>query len=316
MIALLWVILVVGVLWLALSLLPAGADGHGPLPYLIALTSFLWIPFTAIAIGGALLHNWTLALCAALACCLSSLPKLIYHRRSMASSQSQGAFNVMTLNCRYGRADAAAIVQAVRNHDIAVLALQELTDELVSALNVAGLDDLLSYRQLGEARTSDNGGFNGIWIRVEPSDASPITAMIPAADVPGVCFPINATRSITFVSAHPKSPMRGCRDWSAGIIGLGELASTQKAHDITVVMGDLNSGIAHPSFRALLRSGFMDAALFQTNGQQATFPSWLHWPRIILDHILFTHGLHASNVRSFVVQGSDHLALMATLSLE
>ena len=59
----------------------------------------------------------------------------------------------MTLNCRYGRANAAAIVSAVKEHDVAVLALQELTDDLVAALDEAGLSDLLPYRQLrGEQR--------------------------------------------------------------------------------------------------------------------------------------------------------------------
>ena len=222
----------------------------------------------------------------------------------------------MTLNCRYGRANAAAIVSAVKEHDVAVLALQELTDDLVAALDEAGLSDLLPYRQLGENKDTDNGGFNGIWIRIEPSDTSPITAVIPAADVPGVCFPIDAMRGITFVSTHPKSPMRGCRDWSAGIIGLGELATSQKQGDITVVLGDLNSGTDHPSFRKLLDAGFQDAALTEAKGRRATFPSWLPWPRLILDHILFTAGLTASDVRSFTVNGTDHLALAATLTLK
>ena len=48
----------------------------------------------------------------------------------------------------------------------------------------------------------------------------------------------------------------------------------------------------------------------------AKFPSWLPWPRIILDHVLFTKGLDASDVSSFCVEGSDHLALVATLTLK
>ena len=76
-------------------------------------------------------------------------------------------------------------------------------------------------------------------------------------------------RGITFVSAHPKSPMRGCKEWSAGIIGLGELATTQKQGDITVVLGDLNSGTDHPSFRKLLNAGFKDAALCEAKGRHA-----------------------------------------------
>ena len=51
-----------------------------------------------------------------------------------AEAAKHGRFRVMTLNCRYGRANAAAIVSAVKEHDVAVLALQELTDDLVAAL--------------------------------------------------------------------------------------------------------------------------------------------------------------------------------------
>lgn len=336
----LWVVLLVCIAWIALSEIPAGWDGHLPLPYLIALTPLLWIPTLAIAVAGFVMRDTALGMVAAIACVASLLRKIAYwnnnlvarntaqmvadklaekretHRETNAAEAAKhGRFRVMTLNCRFGRANAAAIVSAVKEHDIAVLALQELTDDLVAALDEAGLPDLLPYRQLGERKDTDNGGYNGIWIRIEPGDTSPVTVEIPAADVPGICFPIDAMRGITFVSAHPKSPMRGCRDWSAGIIGLGALATTQKPGDITVVMGDLNSGTDHPSFRKLLDTGFQDAALAEAKGRRATFPSWIAWPRLILDHILFTAGLAASDVRSFTVNGTDHLALIATLTL-
>ena len=340
----LWIVLLICVLWIALSEMPAGWDGHLPLPYLIALTPLLWIPTLAIATIGAVRHDTALAVVAAISCVASLLRKIAYWNNNLTSintaqmvadkiaenretsretyvstaaeAAKHGRFRVMTLNCRFGRANAAAIVSAVKERDIAVLALQELTDDLVAALDEAGLSELLPYRQLGEGKDTDNGGFNGVWIRVEPSDTSPVTAAIPAADVPGVCFPIDAMRGITFVSAHPKSPMRGCSDWSAGIIGLGELATTQNKGDITVVLGDLNSGTDHPSFRKLLDAGFTDAALVEAKGRRATFPSWLPWPRLILDHVLFTKGLTASDVRSFTVNGTDHLALAATLTLK
>ena len=340
----LWIVLLVCVVWIALSEMPVGWDGHLPLPYLIALTPLLWIPTLAIAIAGIATHDTALAVVAAIACIASLLRKIAYwsnnltsintaqmvadklaekrgtsretHVSTAAEAAKHGRFRVMTLNCRYGRASAAAIVSAVKERDIAVLALQELTDDLVAALDEAGLSDLLPYRQLGENKETDNGGFNGVWIRVEPSDTSPVTVEIPAADVPGVCFPIDSMRGITFVSAHPKSPMRGCRDWSAGILGLGELATSQKKGDITVILGDLNSGTDHPSFRGLLAAGFKDAALDEAKGRRATFPSWIPWPRLILDHVLFTAGLDTSDVRSFTVNGTDHLALAATLTLK
>ena len=183
-------------------------------------------------------------------------------------------------------------------------------------LTEADINELLPYHQFGDAKETDNGGFNVIYSRYEPSAAVPNVVSIPASDVPAITLKTSGNRTVTLCSAHPKSPMRGCRDWSAGIIGLGELATSQKQGDITVVLGDLNSGTDHPSFRKLLDAGFQDAALTEAKGRRATFPSWLPWPRLILDHILFTAGLTASDVRSFTVNGTDHLALAATLTLK
>ena len=75
----------------------------------------------------------------------------------------------MTVNCRYGRADAHAIVREVRQRHIDVLATQETTDDLVERLREAGLDSLLPHRQLGTSRPTDNGGYNALFSRFEPS---------------------------------------------------------------------------------------------------------------------------------------------------
>ena len=162
---------------------------------------------------------------------------------------------------------------------------------------------------------------------MEPAEQTPTGVPIPAADVPTVTLPVTSTFNITFASAHPKSPQRSCKDWSAGIIGLGALAkSANKDRDrnaddscnnreIAVLMGDLNSSIVHPSFRELLASGFHDAALVEARGEHPTYPSWLKWPRIVIDHILFTDFMTASNVRAVFIDGTDHLGLTATLTI-
>lgn len=213
----------------------------------------------------------------------------------------------------------------VRDEDVAVLALQELTEDLVRQLDAAGLAELLPYRQLGDPQASDNGGFNGVWLRVEPAQSTPTGVAIPAADVPAVTLQVSPMRDITFASAHPKSPQRGCREWSEGIIGLGALAHPQQnlaapdapAHEtITVILGDLNSSIPHPSFRKLLASGFHDAALDEAKGLHPTYPTWLPWPRIVIDHVIFTDHLHASDIQAVHIDGSDHMALAATLTLQ
>lgn len=49
----------------------------------------------------------------------------------------------MTMNCRYGRADAAEIIRNIRERNISVLALQEVTDDLITRLTEADINELL-----------------------------------------------------------------------------------------------------------------------------------------------------------------------------
>ena len=165
MIIALWIALIICVVWIALGEMPAGWDGHLPLPYLIALIPLLWIPTLAIAVAGFALHEPALGGVAAVVCLASLLRKIAYWMENLnspntaqrvaeklaekretsretgdeavAESAKHGRFRVMTLNCRFGRANAAAIVSAVKKHDIAVLALQELTDDLVAQLDAS-----------------------------------------------------------------------------------------------------------------------------------------------------------------------------------
>lgn len=351
------------VLWWALRFLPAGAEGHLPLPYLIALIPFLWIPALLLAVVAVVLGCWPLA-AAAVALAVIVALRVPLHRLSLRETyretkretyrethpdtsdttargydeQPDAPITVMTLNCRFGRADADAIMDAVRAHDVDVLALQELTADLVGALDAAGIRDVLPHRQLGEDRPTDNGGFNGLWTRLAPVAAASSSAEIPAADVPMIVASptLNGQSAdapdsaIAFASAHTKSPMRGCRAWSQGIVGLGWLAlrqghSTQPSDDAhaptlpstaaTVVLGDLNCGIDHPSFRKLLAAGFRDASMSALRKPMVSFPSWLAWPRIELDHVLISGGIDAERVETLTIHGSDHLATVAALRI-
>lgn len=321
-------------LWWALRFLPAGADGHGPLPYLIAFVRFLWIPSIILSAIALIFHHWIIAALAAILAILTGSFAAPWYRKTRHAPARQDQtrqqrspdreiqhtdnhYSVMTLNCRYGLADPQSIIDAVRSNEVSILALQELTQNLVSALDQAGITKLLPYRQLGKAQENDNGGFNGIFSAIRPDVHTERTIDVAAADVP-YC----EINGVAVYSAHPKSPMRGCREWSHGIISLAtlgrctadnnrlpEAASTTEA----IIMGDLNSNLDHPSFRKLLDAGFADAGLDTSHAAAASFPQWLVWPRLELDHILVTSGIAASNVRTLAIPGSDHLALLAQL---
>ncbi|MBM6700238.1 endonuclease/exonuclease/phosphatase family protein [Bifidobacterium pullorum subsp. saeculare] len=327
---LLWALVAVCVLWVTLSCLPAGWDGRVPvLPYLIALQPFLWIPMAVVCVAALCLGEMPAATGALVAAVLAVARRpLTNHTQRVSARESleraehaTAQLTVMTLNCRYGRADARAIVRAVRERGITVLALEELDDALVAALEREGLRELLPHRCLGEGKESDNGGFNGIWTKDEPVATAADVASIPAADVPAAVLRAGGA-TVLLAAAHTKSPMRGPCDWSDGIRGLARLivhttpaAAADAAFDAVVVMGDLNADIDHPSFRTLLKAGFRDAGLAAASRRQPTFPRWLPWPRIVLDHVLFTDRLAVTRTAAFVVEGTDHLALTATLAV-
>ncbi|WP_175578388.1 endonuclease/exonuclease/phosphatase family protein [Bifidobacterium jacchi] len=340
---LIWTCLVILALWIALGSLPAGADAHMPLPYMIALIPLMWVPAAALAILAAVMRNWP-ALAVALALLLAArlrhlrywLHPLQKHDGSSTAippvKSASATVTTMTLNCRYGRADASDIVAKVRDHHVDVLALQEMTDDLVKRLEQAGLQQLLPYRQLGESHErTDNGGFNGIWSAIRPVASTHSIIDIPAADVPAITLEITdrlfmqrsadgsrgdtastttgsdatiiarsaagggdtagmRTMRLTFASVHTKSPMRGCREWSAGIRGLGGLIAMSRndyaRYGSIIAMGDLNATIDHPSWRELLREGFQDTTLQLAHGHTNTFARWLPWPRLELDHVM------------------------------
>ncbi|WP_101621813.1 endonuclease/exonuclease/phosphatase family protein [Bifidobacterium parmae] len=358
MVWLLWGVMIVGMLWVLLSELPAGVEARMPFPYMIALIPFLWVPLVACAVVAGIIHAWG-PMCCLLGVALSASTRRIAYwgtdphprreRRTTVTAhdapretsretdstargtsretspavsadvaaEPPSSLTLMTLNCRYGRADADAIAREARTRGVDVLALQEATDDLLARLDAAGIADLLPYRQSGESKATDNGGFNVILSHIEPDAAVPRAIDIPAADVPSITLPMAGGRDVTFASAHPKSPMRGCREWSAGIIGLGGLAkaASKEDHAVAVVLGDLNSSTEHPSFRALLKAGFRDASLTQAQGPNLTFPRWLKWPRIELDHILATRGADFTDVASFEIPETDHLALTARITV-
>lgn len=402
-VAILVLVLCIGCL--ALRWLPAGAEARAPLPYCIALIPLLWAPLLACAGILLVLRAWLWG-AFAIAGLLLWLATRIHMRMQRLSRTAQAMQStmrnrdirrcnqlaadyrvqqhhtpllpiarVMTLNCRYGRADAQEIIKVVRAHHVQCVALQEVQPELLTRLDTAGLRDVLPYRCAGVAKHADNGGCNVILSAFPLEDCHTSSVDLDAAAVPlatvhipmptlgsfdssssnldvsvpsssepnpfnpdsadpdssGSNSPSSSHYTVRIASAHPKSPMRGCASWSAGIRALSQLAS----HDAipTIVMGDLNSHSDHPSFRALLRSGFIDAlashnlALRQqlnlsplSGSPILTFPRWITWPRIELDHILVSQATSSSisrlvalDAQSHAIGGTDHLAVIATL---
>lgn len=229
--------------------------------------------------------------------------------------------HVMTLNCRYGRANVEDIIHAVHKYHIDVLALQEVTDSLLHRLGTADFIQELPWKCLGRSSQNDNGGTNALFCRHKPFFASDKSADIHAAHVPLILLN-HPNGEVAVASVHPKSPQRGGSFWGYGVSHLFDIvahAEKVESREIpTIIMGDLNSSIHHPSFRRTLANGLHDAALVYHKGIKATFPnSWPGFPRLLnLDHILFKGHIAVKKLDVVSIKGTDHAGLAATLVIK
>lgn len=272
----------------------------------------------------------------------AKLRRLHESRSSRKSCKEQHQeIRVMTLNCRYGKASASEIIEIAKKYHVNTLLLQELSKSLVKNLEKLGIYKIFPTSCVGAQSEHNNGGFNAIFTQYSAISTCNNSVKIEAASVPSVttCLDFGANEKVLvkFASAHPKSPMRGCAAWSNGIRALATIdsttdsfadctnecadESTSKTCDLatlTIVTGDLNSTVDHPSFRSLLKYGFTDVAL-SLGKRLRTWPTWLKWSNLTLDHVLFCAKNCKSNAlwqKNVVVDGTDHLAYIAAIDLQ
>lgn len=349
LLAILLVALVLLLAWQLLRWLPAGADRLKPLPYVIALLPIapfcaaLGLVVSAVAAVATRSQNEFyksyLFLCVAYALLfvisLKSytpywavrLRRIKQEKSPELSLEKSREIRVMTLNCRYGRANASQIIKLAKTHKIDTILLQEVSKKLVKNLEKLGIKRDFPHVQLGSANGHENGGFNAIYTRLSNVKSFGKSIKIDAANVPIVtsvtCDSSAENLLITFTSAHPKSPMRGCAAWSSGIMALAKIGENHNENNVkdvkkvTIIGGDLNSTPDHPSFRALLKSGFLDASM-QIGKRLKTWPTWQKWPNLALDHVLVKSigcTAKATEQRAIRVDGSDHFALIVCVSI-
>ena len=220
---------------------------------------------------------------------------------------------IMTLNTKEGQADAAAIVSLVREQHVEVLALQEVTQQLLDGLYAAGLYETLPYYVTSVPTYSDNGGMNGVWSMDPMSSVSQSLLPVETSQMPAGTVMLGG-QPIRFVSAHPNSPTRGKQSlWSSGLATIGDL----KDYDWTyVIMGDFNSSWDHPRFRSLLGDSFVDAGEQAGEGFHFTFPGDSKIPAVLeLDHIVHDPQVTVADLDTVDVPGTDHKALLGTLEI-
>jgi endonuclease/exonuclease/phosphatase (EEP) superfamily protein YafD len=220
---------------------------------------------------------------------------------------------LLTGNLLAGRADAATVIGLVGSTAADVLLVQELTDDAVERLRLAGLPGLLPHQVIMPAERGALG--SGIYARYPLSEGLPlpaghITRCSARLQLPG-------GGSAQLVCVHlppPKAPLspRATASWRAELAALPVPGA-----DPVILAGDFNSTLDHAAFRGLLRRGYADAAARAGRGLDLT---WGPGPRgrpalLTIDHVLADRRCAVRRTSVHQLPGSDHRALFAELRL-
>lgn len=330
-----------GLLWTAtlgviavmvLRMTPNGLDGKRYIPLIVAFVPWMAVLSAAILLISLMSRRRVLAVISAL-CLLTQLVwhvGFLYPRVSLSSAARTAVASatasvddryarLMTLNTRNGQADAAQIVQTVREQHVEVLALQELNASMISRLNEAGIRELLPYSVVANASSSDNGGVNGLWSAAPMSERTGDLIPVEASSIPAASIDFDGT-VIRFGSVHPFSPRPSNQGlWDRG---LGSISQLREDDHTFVLMGDFNATWDHASFRYLLGGRFVDAGENAGEWFHMTYPAnkrlfgWIPVPAAVeIDHIVHDRGVVVGDLDAVTIAGSDHKALLGTLEV-
>lgn len=279
---------------------------------LVSFTPYVVVAGVMLAAAAALARRpvaATVAGVTALALALAVLP------RAMAATPSSGTGTplvVMSVNMRLGNADSQSIVDLVRSAHVDVLAVQEFTPQAERNLVLAGIANLLPYREshaeygavgsalfsrlpltLGGVRTVSSNGFRQAYASISPVGAN----------------------TVVVESVHPEPPL----DVHAWAGGLRSQVPASAGGPPRILAGDFNATLDQAALRDLIATGYRDAADEAGMGLVPTWPYYGHrsavTPKIALDHILAPPGVGVRDFRAVTIPRTDHRAVLATLLL-
>lgn len=247
---------------------------------------------------------------------------------AQAAGPGPGAeLTVMTLNAWKGHADAAEIVRLVREHGVALLAVQEFSPALERRLDAEGLGALLPHRISGAL---DGAGGGAVF------SSRPI---VPMDSVHGSAFDIPTARvdlgqdaagrpvSLAVTNVHTTAPVLGeAGRWRTELAAVGRLAARPGN---VLLLGDFNATVDHAEFRQMLAGsagagtdGTAPGGALVDAGSAALarlVPTWpmagLALPGVVIDHVVTSPRIRSRGYTVLPVAGSDHAAVLATLTV-
>jgi endonuclease/exonuclease/phosphatase (EEP) superfamily protein YafD len=308
-----WAICVVVAVSVAARVMGGGKPW--PMPK-VAPFALLMVPFAVLAVVLALVARRWVALAVSV---LLLAPLLVWEVPAALPGGDESAagshrLTVMEFNTKVGVADPAALLREVEARGVDVLVLAESEGVFLTALLDGGLSSRLRY---GDPH--DPASTVQIWSRW------PVTALPPVNGTmdPGPRAVVQTPWGpVTVIGVHTTSPVSAARigEWEHDLTAVGAAARATTGRQL--VVGDFNAGMDHQPFRNLLSgAGLVDAAAEAGLGHG--WPAFT-WPAdrspvpplVGIDHVLVRGGVRVRGVSTVEIAGSDHLALVASLTLD
>ncbi|MCG5471068.1 endonuclease/exonuclease/phosphatase family protein [Micromonospora sp. LAH09] len=306
-----WLAVAPTALWATLRLI--GLD-RGPLVQALAFTPYVaGFSVLALALALALRRWWPAALAAVAAVALLGAVA----PRALASAQPTVAgptVRLLTANLLAGAGDAETLVELVRRYEVDVLTVQEFTPDAQAALDRLGLDRLLPHRQLNPEIGTPGSGLYSRWPLTDVGvrrnlDGWGFTQAYGTVAVPGA-------PPVRVESAHPSAPyaVDQVGAWRADLT-----AQPPATPDggLQILAGDFNATLDHSPLRALLNTGYVDAADATGEGLTGTWGPYDGdlIPPVTIDHVLVDRRIAVRSVKVLALPGSDHRPVLATVTL-
>lgn len=217
-----------------------------------------------------------------------------------------------TVSLRLGLVPPEPVLALVRDRDVDVLVVQELTPHAERRLRAAGIDRLLPHSQVHHARPGSVPAAGGaVWSRrpMRACGAVPGGFEQPTARLSGD----GGGPEVEVTAVHiwpPSTSSASVRQWKADLAAL----PAPEPAVLRVLAGDFNASLDHAALRRVLRLGYTDAARAAGRALAWTWaPLLVRFPRLVIDHVLVDPRIGVATVDVLPVRGSDHRAVVAEL---
>lgn len=212
---------------------------------------------------------------------------------------------VASANLYYGQVTATTVVNFVREREVDVLSVQELTPQAARDLREAGLHEVLPHRVVEpRPRAAGSGVYSRYRTReIGLTERSYHAQPSASVDLPGAV-------DLEVVAVHVVAPV-GLVEAAEWADELAALPAPSDSGPARVLAGDFNATLDHAPMREVLSTGYRDAADETGRGLRGTWPTDTPLiPFAAIDHVLVDRRCSVRSFDVIALPGADHHAVL------